>query len=229
MIFFRKAILLIHGYAGGTYDMEPLANYLERNSKFDVYSFTLPGHQKRLFKSEKYADWIDASEEMLKKVKSYGYKDIYIVGHSMGGVIASYLASKYSYVKKLVLASPAFRYIINEDDAGTFSLLKGSFGVAVKADKEELVTRFLKLPISSVNEFKKLVSEYKKFIEDVNIPVLIVHGNEDELVPYASSYDLIDKIKSKNKKLYIVDKATHDVFKCSNSQKCIEEIERFFK
>ena len=30
-MIFRKAILIIHGFAGGTYDEENLANYLELN------------------------------------------------------------------------------------------------------------------------------------------------------------------------------------------------------
>ena len=31
---FRRAILIIHGFAGGTYDQEYLANYLELERKF---------------------------------------------------------------------------------------------------------------------------------------------------------------------------------------------------
>ena len=34
MILFRKAVLIIHGFAGGTYDQERLANYLERHAKW---------------------------------------------------------------------------------------------------------------------------------------------------------------------------------------------------
>ena len=101
MILFRKAVLIIHGFAGGTYDEEKLANFLERHAKLDVYSFTLPGHEKRTFKTVKYQEWIKESEDMLNRLINYGYKDIYLIGHSMGGVIATYLASKYKRVKKL--------------------------------------------------------------------------------------------------------------------------------
>ena len=33
-MLFRKAILIIHGFAGGTYDQEDLASYLELNNFF---------------------------------------------------------------------------------------------------------------------------------------------------------------------------------------------------
>ena len=44
----RKAVLIIHGFAGGTYDEEELANYLKLNTRYDVYQFTLPGHSGKI-------------------------------------------------------------------------------------------------------------------------------------------------------------------------------------
>ena len=107
---FRKAVLIIHGFAGGTYDEEELANYLELNRNFDVYQFTLPGHEKNLGKV-KYQEWIDASENQVKWLINNGYGSIYLIGHSMGGVIASYIATKYKEVKKLVLAAQKRYYL----------------------------------------------------------------------------------------------------------------------
>ena len=120
MIFFRKAVLIIHGFAGGTYDQEKLANYLERRSRLDVYTFTLPGHEKRVFKTIEYTEWINACEDQLKTLIKYGYRDIYLIGHSMGGVIATYLAAKYRRVKKLVLVAPAFEHLASDDSKNTF-------------------------------------------------------------------------------------------------------------
>ena len=48
MILFRKAILLIHGFAGGNYDYNSLGNDLQLYRDFDVYTFTLPGHDKTI-------------------------------------------------------------------------------------------------------------------------------------------------------------------------------------
>ena len=77
-MLFRKAILIIHGYAGGTYDEEDLANYLELNKFYDVFQFTLPGHSKNLSKV-KYQDWINKSEEMMNFLIDNGYKSIYLI------------------------------------------------------------------------------------------------------------------------------------------------------
>ena len=46
---FKKAILLILGFAGGSYDYNSLNNDLELYYSFDVFTFTLPGHVRMIF------------------------------------------------------------------------------------------------------------------------------------------------------------------------------------
>ena len=60
-MIFKQAILIIHGFAGGTYDQEELAFNLELNKSFDVFQFTLPGHDKALSKVN-YQEWIKCRE-----------------------------------------------------------------------------------------------------------------------------------------------------------------------
>ncbi|MGN1001116.1 MAG: alpha/beta hydrolase [Bacilli bacterium] len=226
MILFRKAVLIIHGFAGGTYDEEKLANFLERHAKLDVYSFTLPGHEKRTFKTVKYQEWIKESEDMLNRLINYGYKDIYLIGHSMGGVIATYLASKYKRVKKLVLAAPAFNYLVANDESNAIEKVKKGMGAIKNNDKDEILTRFLKLPLTSINEFTKLVKKYKKSYLDVRIPVLIVQGNMDTLVPLESSLNIYEELLTKKKKIVVLKNITHDIFR-ENSEEAFVEIEKF--
>lgn len=226
MILFRKAVLIIHGFAGGTYDEEKLANFLERHAKLDVYSFTLPGHEKRTFKTVKYQEWIKESEDMLNRLINYGYKDIYLIGHSMGGVIATYLASKYKRVKKLVLAAPAFNYLVANDESNAIEKMKKGMDAIKNNDKDEILTRFLKLPLTSINEFVKLVKKYKKSYLEVKIPVLIVQGDMDTLVPLESSLNIYEELLGKKKKIVILKNITHDIFR-EDSEEAFLEIEKF--
>ena len=61
-MFKHKAILIIHGFAGGVYDEEYLANYLEVKKDFDVFSFTLPGHDVKDTRSATEEKWMEESE-----------------------------------------------------------------------------------------------------------------------------------------------------------------------
>lgn len=225
----KSAVLIIHGFAGGTYDEENLANYLELNRRFDVFQFTLPGHDQNLSKV-KYTEWITYSEDKLKWLINEGYTTIYLIGHSMGGVIASYLSTKYKQVKKLVLAAPAFQYLYNNShglDIGeslkhTPELIKDYTG-------NEVISRILKLNITTTKEFMKLVREYYNYPKDITCPILIIQGKHDNLVPISSSKYVYDSVKSKVKKIVYVDGLTHSVFKSQRDKEIFELVEKFLK
>ena len=107
----RKAVLIIHGFAGGVYDEEILQYYLNSKWQLDVYNFTLPGHERNLVRDISYQEWITSSEKHVEMLIKKGYHSIYVVGHSLGGVLATYVALKYKEVKKVVLVAPAFQYL----------------------------------------------------------------------------------------------------------------------
>ncbi len=226
---FRKAILIIHGFAGGTYDEEELANFLELNRDFDVFQFTLPGHERNLSKV-KYTDWINCSEEKVKWLINNGYKNIYLIGHSMGGVIATYLSTKYKEVKKLVLAAPAFQYLqVIKDNLNLPESLKSAPKVIKTYGSNEIVARFLKLKPIVIREFMELVKKYYDYPKYVNCKVLILQGKNDNLVPLTSSEYVYNSVKSNSKALIYIDKATHDLFKSNNKQQIFEIVNKFLK
>ena len=190
MIRFRKAVLIIHGFAGGTYDQEVLANFLELNRKLDVYTFTLPGHDVKSSEKATCSSWINEAEKQLKFLIENGYRKIYIIGHSMGGVIACHLATKYKEVKRLVLAAPAFTHLAAKEEGGILAAIGKSPDVIKAYGTEEFLTRIRKLPITAVSEFFKLVDKYNKTPSSISIPVMILHGTEDQIVPIDSSNDV---------------------------------------
>ena len=227
-MLFRKAILIVHGFVGGTYDEEDLANYLELNKSFDVFQFTLPGHERNLSKVY-YKEWIKRSEEQVEWLIENGYNTIYVIGHSMGGVIATYLATKYKQVKKLVLAAPAFHYLnVVNDNLNIKESLKVVPKVIEQIGKDEIVARFLKLNISSIEEFMNLVKHYYHAPKEIKCPVLILHGQSDHLVPTSSSEYVYSELKG-TKKLVYINGATHDLFKDEKKEQIFEIVEKFLK
>mgnify|MGYP003550938652 CR=1 FL=1 len=210
---FRKAILLIHGFAGGNYDYGDLGNDLELFRSFDVFTFTLPGHDKVVINRVTREDWIKKAETQIEKLINNGYHEIYIIGHSMGGVIASYLASKYKEVKKLVLAAPAFRYFsFKNDKLDVVQSLKKVPKLFKEYPSEEILSRFFKVPITTIKEFMKLVEEHTNDIQKITCPTLILWGTKDEIVPKDSVNYVFDNISSKSVTLFEIKTLTHDLF-----------------
>lgn len=210
---FRKAILLIHGFAGGSYDYGDLGNDLQLYRDFDVYTFTLPGHDKVVINNVTKEDWIKAAETQIEKIINNGYKKIYLIGHSMGGIIASHLASKYPEVKKLVLAAPAFKYFTFKDDKlDVIESIKKVPKLFKNYDTETVVSRILKVPVTTIKEFMDLAEAHIDDVKKIDVPTLILHGLEDEIVPTDSVDYVYDNIKSKSVTLIELEGLTHDLF-----------------
>ena len=194
-----------------------------------MFQFTLPGHERNLSKVE-HDEWIKKSEQQIEWLISNRYNKIYLIGHSMGGVIATYLASKYIEVKKLVLAAPAFHYLsVIKENLNVSKSLQVAPKVIKTYGSEEIVARMLKLNVTVLKEFMTLVKEYYDYPKDVTCPVLIIQGKSDNLVPVSSSEYVYNSVKSKEKKLICLDNVTHDVFRSENKKEIFKLIERFLK
>lgn len=225
----RIAVLIVHGFAGGTYDQEELANTLELIDKFDVFSFTLPGHDKYVVKNINKDDWINAASANVERLIKNGYKEIYVVGHSMGGVITCLLATKYKEIKKIVLAAPAFEVMSSKN--GKINIL-GSMKQVPRVIKrfdgfKELVSRVIKFPVRVVKELQKLVCANQDLPSKIDIPTLIIHGTADDMVPYTSSLNVFSKINTEEKNLVIIDGLTHNVFKDKKRKEIINMVQEF--
>lgn len=223
----RKAVLIIHGLAGGTYDEEPLANYLEKNRHLDVFMFTLPGHDVKDKRKATMDAWMTESERQLQILIDAGYRKIYLIGHSMGGVIATHLAKEYSEVKKLVLVAPAFTAIASKEEGGLFKAIFKIPELLKAYGSNEFMTRINKLPFSAEKEFFKLINTYKDDINDINIPTLFVHGTKDQVVPFRSSNDIYENITLQKKQFIAINDYYHDVFKGEKVDIINAEIKKF--
>lgn len=230
MKLFRKAILMVHGFAGGVYDFENLANELECINNFDVFTFTLPGHDGDTREKITYDLWINKAEQEVEYLIKKGYKKIYVIGHSMGGVIASHLASKYPNIKKLVLAAPAFEYFGYEHGKISYSSLIHKPQEIVKQYGVKLtINRVFKLPLNCISELRKLVNENYDCTKKIKIDTLILWGEEDNVVPKESVDYVYKTLNTNNKKLVFVKGSSHHLFKEDINNKLTKEIIKFFK
>lgn len=219
-MIFRKAVVIIHGFTGNLYDNEYLMNYLEYDRHLDVYARTLPGHNKDRFSDAGVSEWKNSVDEEIKELIRKGYQTIYVVGHSMGGILASYVASRYKEVKKLVLVNAAFDYLNlkqNKNDIKDRDFSKYS----------HLWQKALRTSPLMVNEFRKLVKESNKILPKVFCDVLILRSERDEIVPVDVGDIIYEKIGSRKKYLTDILEASHVVLKGERKEKVSEYIRKF--
>ena len=223
MFRFRKAILIIHGFTGNLYDNEYLMNYLEYVPSFDVYAKTLPGHDKDRFKDCKYTDWISFVEEEIETLITKGYRTIYVIGHSMGGVLASIVATKYKQIKKLVLVNAAFDYLnfkqnkIDLIDNKDFNKYKG------------ILDKALRTSPSFILEFTRLVKKKRDVISKIDCNTLILQSMEDEIIPLETGEYIYNNILSSKKYLTYLKGCSHVVLKGERKDEVSHYIKDYLK
>ena len=105
-----KALLLLHGFTASAAEMRPLGDFFHKRG-YTVYAPLLPGHgtTPEDLKERTYEDFIGAAMAGYEKLKAIqGIEEIYVVGQSMGGLLALYLAEQGKGAKVVALAAPVW-------------------------------------------------------------------------------------------------------------------------
>lgn len=84
-------LLFLHGYLDNSASFCPLLDHL---NDFSCLSLDLPGHGKTFHRShDAHYHLIDYAYDLHRLIQDIGHGQIILVGHSLGGIIASILAS----------------------------------------------------------------------------------------------------------------------------------------
>lgn len=184
----KPIIVTIHGFGRNlSHEFDPLAKYLKSKKyeviQFDMYSLSNP-------EDANYKEWIQRCETQVSLALKKN-PNVILIGFSMGGVIASYLASIYK-VQSLILCAPAFEYLDIRKVTGLFK----------KSDKKGPSSK-------QYQTFTKIVSQYKESISQVECPTLILHGTNDEVIAPSSSTHAYKKLPATKKRLLYIEGAKH--------------------
>lgn len=194
----KPIIITIHGY--GRRRQHEFDNFVNwgKIDGYDIVQFDMYD----LF-DETDNDWKQWVSRAKQQLDLYAGRKIYLIGFSMGGVIASYLANVCD-VDRLILLAPAFNYIHVENIAGILSKGASVLLGSDKKNKEEF-----EVPASFYGAFMDVVKNLKKYIATIDCPVLFIHGDEDEVISLKSSLSAYEKVFHDKKKLMILHEGHH--------------------
>ncbi|WP_271014209.1 alpha/beta hydrolase [Listeria seeligeri] len=206
------ACLCIHGFTGSPNEVKPLADYLREHTDWDVLAPTLPGHDHlRHLKNVTYKDWIVFVDSILSQMLKED-EEVYIIGFSMGGLLAGWLARHYPQVKKLVLLSTAVNVMewpqLVENSKQVLAEAK-----EVKLKNNPMFKRYHKkvteTPPASTLQFEKMVALARPAFEHIEIPTFIAQGSKDSVIPAGKSVQfLMDSIPGP-KELFMLEGSGH--------------------
>ncbi len=108
----RTGCLLIHGWTGAPFEMEPLVEPL-RALGCAPRLVTLPGHGTSFddFRTTWFEDWKRGAEEAYEAL-SRDVDRVVVMGLSMGGTLALHLATRYPVLGVVSMAAPIHVYTL---------------------------------------------------------------------------------------------------------------------
>ncbi|WP_134704451.1 carboxylesterase [Ammoniphilus sp. YIM 78166] len=219
--------LLLHGFTGSPYEVEPLAEHLKKFG-WKISVPTLPGHgsEREDLNKVTWKDWILKAEEELRLLMQE-CSEVYVVGFSMGGMIAAYLSTKYP-VSKLVLLNACVFYINpGQMFANMAEAIKSNF----TADSKDLLKRYmqksLSTPIRAVVHFRRLVKVLKPELDKVTVPTLILQSECDDLVEPRSAHYIYQHIQSEQKEIHFFTESKHILCQDCEKEQVLFTVETF--
>ncbi|MFT7615370.1 MAG: alpha-beta hydrolase superfamily lysophospholipase [Candidatus Woesearchaeota archaeon] len=184
----EKLVILVHGYASekttkGRYT--DLAIALTKKD-FSVLAFDFAGCGESDDDDITVAKQVDDLQTIVNFAKKLDYKEIAVVGHSLGGLVSAQVHDPV--IKTMVWWAPVTAAKSNALDnfdekqvkeyEDTGKITKNT----VSGNRKQVITDGI-----FVKERESI--DQHALISSVKIPVLIIHGDADEMVPLQDSLD----------------------------------------
>jgi len=110
--------------------------------------------------------------------------DLWVMGRSLGSISALELAHKHQERIKGLIIESGFPSVVR-------------------------IITHLGIPAEGV-DLERIDHECLKMIEEISVPSLIIHGEEDTLVPVRNARDLYEHLGTEKKRLLVIPSATHN-------------------
>ena len=229
-----SGVLLIHGFTGLPAELFLLGQFLNQKN-FTVLCPRLAGHgvdENNLMRTTK-DDWFNSVLDGFYILRGACEK-IFVVGHSMGGILTLKLAAEQKITKIVTLSAPIFI----DDGLGLKNLppkeFCGNACIVQPRRKLDNVPQaanevYKKTPLISVHELVDLIADVKNLLPTITTPILIMHGEEDHTAQPRSARFIMDNIGSEQKFITTVANSGHLLPLDENRDFVFEEILNFLR
>jgi len=195
---YDNGILLIHGLFDSPYGMQQLSTFF-LNRCFVVNIILLPGHGTIPgdLVQVRYQDWIKATDFGIEKLAEKA-KNIYLVGYSLGGLIAINEALDHpGAFKALILFAPVLK--IKSSLAWLIAPLH-SLSLYIprlqwwEYKSDSSVVRYESIPINAPYQTKLLIDLVHDKLKShfITLPIFVLYSDVDETVDARSGLDFFE-------------------------------------
>jgi pimeloyl-ACP methyl ester carboxylesterase len=130
-------------------------------------------------------------------------KDLWVMGRSLGSISALELASHYQGEMKGLIIESGFPSVVR-------------------------MMTHLGVPAHGM-DLQKIDQECLKRIQKIFVPTLIIHGEQDWLVPLENAKDIYQHLGTKEKELVIIPSATHNDIMLVGFKEYFDSLQHFIE
>ncbi|MGH8987697.1 MAG: alpha/beta hydrolase [Acidimicrobiales bacterium] len=201
-------VLLVHGFCGSPFSMRRTATQLAVKG-FTVEAPLLPGHGTIVedLVPLGWEDWSSAVEEAYRQLRNSCAR-VAVVGHSMGGTLACWLAERHPDVSGIAVVNPLVEPFDEGMRSGARALLDA--GVTVwtgeapdTADPAVTFPTYEGTPIAAFLSLNEAAEEVAAGLDRIACPVLLVSSREDHVVPPANGDLLVSSVRGPVERVWL--------------------------
>lgn len=238
----NQTVIIVHGIAEHSGRYEDMMQFFYDND-ISSFAFDLRGHGQSAGERGKLKDFkliLDDIHHIVHHVKKAYPKDqVFMLGHSLGGLITHMYAVTHQDVVGIITSGAPTNFI---KDVLPIRLigpkLLGWYHVKTNFADEKLSRipsvekDYIHDPLNLKKMYGSLIGQMmvlgvrylKKNINKHHVPSLILHGEEDKIVPKSMSESMFENIPSKDKLLIIYPSAYHEIFNDLDKEKCLNDV-----
>jgi alpha-beta hydrolase superfamily lysophospholipase len=234
----KANIIFLHGLGENTKDYLHLLNFF-KSSNYNFLFYDQRGHGKSGGKRgdiKNFHIFIDDLKSIINFVKTKNNLKIFLIGHSMGGIIVNCYLVKYGDVDGAIISSVPFsikektkKYLkypfylwnfknknlnFSSQNISHFDLNKDYNPYRLNYVTPRLLRNLLVL---SPKFLKKKINCYLT-------PILILNSLKDKIAPYKDTDIFFNQIISKDKSLYFYKESYHNLFHDIEKKKVLKDI-----
>jgi len=196
------AIIIVTGFNSNRYNPEICSLEISRDLRgkgVSILLFDMRGQGESEGEGTTFVDFEQDIGGAIDYIKSRGYRDIGLLGFSLGAAEALIFASQEDVAT--VISDSCFA---NVDD------MLVSVGIK-EGGLPEFLVKFLNPGVSLI---ASVIYSYERvdpvnIVADIKCPILFIHGETDDLIPVNNAYELYEASNNANDELLVVLGATH--------------------
>lgn len=233
----RTGCILMHGFTAMPEETRPLGEFLAENG-LSVLGLRLAGHASHPLNLRRthWQDWLEDVETGLALLSATCDR-IFLIGQSMGGMIALTAAARYPVAGIVGISTSAGPV----QPTGSFgftvyafirpSIYKKSYAPSLPLGdrREPEYPAYPWFPTRILGELYKLRLAMDLSLSEVSVPVLVIQSRDDPAIPPGSADYIINRITASQKSITWIEQAGHSILLSENRRQAFEAILSFIE